>query len=82
MYNGRSEENEQWLRNSPDENVEFCTSDRLFYLSKVRLYIQKGKYGMALGLLHKLLFYSPENEKAVYSYGSYAVTFCSSGKDG
>jgi LuxR family transcriptional regulator, maltose regulon positive regulatory protein len=63
MYNGRSEENEQWLRNSPDENVEFCTSDRLFYLSKVRLYIQKGKYGMALGLLHKLLFYSQKMKR-------------------
>ena len=47
-----------WLEQSPDERREFCTMERFRYLTKVRIYIQTGKYQSAYCLLRQILYYA------------------------
>lgn len=58
LYKGEWTEVNQWMENAADENVEFSIYDRFLYLTKVRVYIQRGKYEQAYSLLVKLQYYA------------------------
>ena len=47
-----------WMAQAPDESREFCTMDRFRYLTKVRIYIQRGKYQAAYCLIQQILYYA------------------------
>lgn len=56
LYQG--EDVSAWLKTAPDEKKEFYTMDRFRYLTKVRVYIQMGRYEAAYCLLQQLLYYA------------------------
>lgn len=56
LYQGRDVA--EWMSQAPDENAEFYTMDRFRYLTKVRIYIQMGKYEEAYCLLQQILYYA------------------------
>ncbi len=58
LYRGRKKEIQEWQKEAPDENEEFCVMERFRYLTKARIYIHNGRYGQAIGLLHRLLYYA------------------------
>lgn len=58
LYRGRTKEIQEWQKEAPDENAEFCIMERFRYLTKVRIYIYNGRYDQAEGLLHRLLYYA------------------------
>ena len=47
-----------WMSQAPDESREFCTMDRFRYLTKVRIYIQRGQYQAAYCLIQQILYYA------------------------
>ena len=47
-----------WMAQAPDESREFCTMDRFRYLTKVRIYIQRGQYQAAYCLIQQILYYA------------------------
>jgi LuxR family maltose regulon positive regulatory protein len=47
-----------WMEEAPDENEEFCTMERMRYLTKARVYLQQGRSERALGILEQLLYYA------------------------
>lgn len=58
LYEDNREEINRWMEEAPKEEQDFCSFDRYRYLTKVRVYLLYGKYGSALNLLQKLLYYS------------------------
>ena len=56
LYQGKDVSD--WLNAAPDEKKEFYTMERFGYLTKVRIYIQMGKYEAAYCLLQQLLYYA------------------------
>ena len=56
LYQG--EDVSDWMKQAPDENVEFCTMERFRYLTKVRVYISLGKLEAAYCLLQQILHYA------------------------
>jgi len=58
LYQGKIPKILDWLNTAPDENKDFCTLERLRYLTKVRCYIQFGKYDKAYGLLQKMAYFA------------------------
>ena len=46
------------MKQAPDENVEFYTMDRFRYLTKVRVYLSRGKLEAAYCLLQQILYYA------------------------
>ena len=58
LYKGEWAEVNRWMDQTVDENVEFSIYDRFIYLTKVRVYIQRGKYEQAYSLLVKLQYYA------------------------
>lgn len=58
LYQYSNGEAEKWMGEAPDETEEFCTLERFRYLTKVRVYLQKGKYEHAWKLLQQLLYYA------------------------
>ena len=56
LYQGKDVSD--WLNTAPDEKKEFYTMERFCYLTKVRIYIQLGKYEAAYCLLQQLLYYA------------------------
>ena len=58
LYKGEWTEVNRWMDQTVDENVEFSIYDRFIYLTKVRVYIQRGKYEQAYSLLVKLQYYA------------------------
>ena len=56
-----------WMAQAPDESREFCTMDRFRYLTKVRIYIQRGQYQAAYCLIQQILYYA-EMMKRTYIY--------------
>ena len=58
LYKGEWIEINRWMDQTVDENVEFSIYDRFIYLTKVRIYIQRGKYEQAYSLLVKLQYYA------------------------
>lgn len=65
LYQGRMTEVMKWMQEAPDEVEEFCAMERLQYLTKVRVYLQRGMYEHACGLLQQLLYYA-EKMKRTY----------------
>jgi len=65
LYRGKLAQVQEWMEEAPDENKEFCSMERFRYLTKIRVYIQFGKYDRAYGLLQKMLFYAKE-QKRIY----------------
>ena len=51
------------LESAPDENREFYILERFRYVTKVRVYLQQGKYEAAYNLLQQLLYYAKEMER-------------------
>lgn len=58
LYQGKLPRISDWLSDAPNENRDFCTLERLRYLTKIRCYIQFGKYEKAYGLLQKMAYYA------------------------
>lgn len=54
----RGEDVSDWMKQAPDENVEFYTMERFRYLTKVRVYISLGKLEAAYCLLQQILYYA------------------------
>ncbi len=58
LYQGKIPKIREWMDAAPDEDRDFCTLERLRYLTKVRCYIQFGRYDRAYGLLQKMAYYA------------------------
>lgn len=67
LYLGRIAEVLEWMETAPNENEEFCTMERLRYLTKVRVYLQNGQYQKAYRLLQQMLYYA-QKLKRPYIY--------------
>lgn len=67
LYLGRLAEVMEWMETAPNENEEFCTMERLRYLTKVRVYLQNGQYQKAYRLLQQMIYYA-EKLKRTYIY--------------
>lgn len=65
LYQGKIPQIQEWMETAPDENKDFCSLERLRYLTKIRCYIQFGKYERAYGLLQKMSYYA-EMQKRTY----------------
>lgn len=65
LYHGAVPQVIEWMEEAPDENKEFYTMERFRYLTKIRIYIQSGKYDKAYMLLQKMLYYAT-NQKREY----------------
>lgn len=63
LYRGDTAEILAWLESAPDENREFYILERFRYVTKVRVYLQQGKYEAAYNLLQQLLYYAKEMER-------------------
>lgn len=63
LYQGKVAQALEWLEEAPDENEDFCSLERFRYLTKVRVYLQFGKYDKAYGILQKLLYYAEQQER-------------------
>lgn len=63
FYQGKIPEIHQWMEKAPDENMDFCSLERFRYLTKVRGYIQFGRYDKAYSLLQKMLYYAKEQKR-------------------
>ena len=58
LYQGKVPQILEWMETTPDENNNFCSLERFQYLTKIRGYIQFGKYEKAYRLLQKMLYYA------------------------
>lgn len=63
LYRGDTAEVLTWMENAPDENREFYILERFRYLTKVRVYLQQGRYEAAYNLLQQLLYYATEMKR-------------------
>ncbi len=63
LYQGKASQVLEWMEGAADENKDFCSLERFCYLTKVRGYIQFGKYGKAYGLLQKMAYYAKEQKR-------------------
>lgn len=63
LYQGKRTEIEAWMREAPNENEDFCSMERLRYLTKIRVYMQEGKNQKAFGLLQKLSYYAKQQQR-------------------
>lgn len=70
FYQGRIPQVLAWMEEAPDENKEFCSLERFRYLTKIRGYIQFGRYDKAYGLLQKMLYYAKEQKRYYISMES------------
>lgn len=70
FYQGRIPQVLKWMESAPDENKEFCSLERFRYLTKIRGYIQFGRYDKAYGLLQKMLYYAGEQKRYYISIES------------
>lgn len=58
LYAGERAVIAEWMETAPDEEIEFRTYDRFQFLTKVRVYLQMGRYEQAYNLLVKLQYYA------------------------
>lgn len=58
LYAGERAMIAKWMETAPDEEIEFRTYDRFQFLTKVRVYLQMGRYEQAYNLLVKLQYYA------------------------
>lgn len=63
LYQGKTAKVLEWMETAPDENKDFCSLERLRYLTKIRGYIQFGKYEKAYGLLQKMIYYAEKQKR-------------------
>lgn len=63
FYQGEMPQVHQWMEEAPDENKDFCSLERFRYLTKIRGYIQFGRYDKAYRLLQKMLYYAKEQKR-------------------
>lgn len=63
LYQGKSSQVLEWMEEAPDENEDFCSLERFSYLTKIRCYIQFGKYDRAYGLLQRMLYYAKQQKR-------------------
>jgi len=63
LYQGKIPRILNWLDTAPDENKDFCTLERLRYLTKIRCYIQFGKYDRAYGLLQEMAYFAQVQQR-------------------
>jgi len=54
---------EEWIKEAPNEHVDFCTLERYKYMTKAYWYIFKGQNDDAINLLDKMLCYSKMYER-------------------
>lgn len=65
LYAGRIREVSLWLKEAPDEDMEFNGMERYRYMTKVRVYLATGRKEKAILLLDKMRYYA---EKAHRTY--------------
>lgn len=58
LYQGKTAEALEWMKQAPEEEIEFSIMERFSYLTKVRIYLLMGKYEKAVSLLQRLKYYS------------------------
>ena len=58
LYQGNTAEALDWMEQAPEEDIEFCTMERFRYLTKVRIYLLKGRYEKAVSLLQRIQYYA------------------------
>ena len=58
LYQGKTAEALDWLKQAPEEELEFATIERYRYLTKARVYLLIGREDKALFLLQRLLYYA------------------------
>ena len=63
LYAGERAMIAKWMETAPDEEIEFRTYDRFQFLTKVRVYLQMGRYEQAYNLLVKLQYYASMMER-------------------
>ena len=51
------------MKEAPDELAEFATMERFRYLTKVRVYLQQGKYERACTLAEQLIHYAEKMQR-------------------
>lgn len=85
LYQGKISRVLKWMEEAPDENMDFCSLERFRYLTKIRAYIQFGKYDKAYGLLQRMLYYAQKQKRdyiAMESMLLLAITEYRMGEDG
>lgn len=65
LYQGKISQVLEWMEEAPDENKDFCSLERFRYLTKIRCYLEFGKYDRAYGLLQRMLYYA-RKQKRIY----------------
>ena len=63
LYQGKVLQVSEWREEAPDENQDFCSLERFRYLTKVRGYIQFGKYDKANSILQRMLYYAKKQKR-------------------
>ncbi len=63
LYQGKTPKILEWMEQAPDENTDFCSLERFRYLTKIRVYIQFGKYDKAYALLRKMQYYAQKQKR-------------------
>lgn len=63
LYQGRTAEINEWMKEAPDEYIEFYSLDRFRYLTKIRVYLADCKYEEANALLQKVEFYAEKMKR-------------------
>ncbi len=63
LYQGKTPKILEWMEQAPDENTDFCSLERFRYLTKIRVYIQYGRYDKAYALLRKMQYYAQKQKR-------------------
>lgn len=63
LYAGRSAELEEWMKEAPDEDKEFCTLERYRYMTKARVYLAQGRREKALRLLQRVELFAQKRNR-------------------
>ena len=58
LYSGDTDKAERWMKTAPDEELGFNIYDRFHYMTKIRIWLQEGKYERALMLLDRMAYYA------------------------
>lgn len=63
LYQGQFSQIQDWMEQAPDDYADFYSLDRYRYLTKIRVYIQFGKYDKACSLLLKMQYYAQKQKR-------------------
>lgn len=73
LYQYKYQKVNKWMETSPQENAEFSTMERFRYMTKIRVYLQMGRYSQACCLLEKMLYYADKMKRTYILMESYLL---------